>query len=345
MLKTTKCAVIAILVISMVFGMTACGGTASSNVSENESNSALASPGKNEQVYFTTGTPGGVYEILGTGMVNVLNKYGTSGVEFVGVTPAQMQQAPSMMQSKEAMAGIGMACMNERAFKGEEEFTGNAMPDLMQCAGMYDNVFAFVVPADSPLEYVEDITQSTRIGSTATNQASMAQVIDACGTFDSSKMDYRVMSYAQASEALNDGNIDVAPLTGFPYSGTVDSLVTTKGVKFLKITDETRAKFDEAQPRKQMKIVPAGTYRGIDEDYYAYTTYSVLYVHKDLSEDIVYDICKTLIDNVEELALVHATGAYFTPETTQGYLDTGVMDVERMHPGAVKYFKEIGVIK
>lgn len=301
-------------------------------------------PAGRQQVYFTTGTPGGVYEILGTGMANVINRHATD-IEVVAVTPAQMQQAPGMMQSGESMLSIGMACMFERAYNGQEEFSGSAMPDLMQVAGMYDNVFAYVARADSALEYVEDITEKTVIASTATNRASMAQLIDACGTFDSSDMDYRVMSYAQASEALSDGNAEVAPLTAFPYSGTVDSLVSTKGVKFLKVRDETRARFDETQPRKQMREVPANTYAGQTEPVWAYTTFSVLYASKNLSEDIVYEITRTLIENVDDLALVHATGAYFTDGMTAEYLESGVMEIERMHPGAIRYFKEAGILR
>ena len=53
----------------------------------------------------------------------------------------------------------------------------------------------------------------------------------------------------------------------------------------------------------------------------------------------------TIIDKVNDLKIVHPSGAGFTLETTKRYLQTGIMTAERMHPGAVEYFKSKGVIK
>ena len=181
------------------------------------------------------------------------------------------------------------------------------------------------------------------VASTATNLTTIKQLITAAGTFDPEKVDYRVMSYAQAAEALGDGNADVIILTAYPYNGTLDSVASTKGVRFLTVSDETRAKHDELYPANTMMAVPADTYRGQTEERWAPTIYTVLYANKNLSEDIVYEMTKTLIENVDEIALTHPSGAGITLETTQRYLDGGIMKLDRMHPGAVKYFAENGV--
>ncbi|MBU5231113.1 TAXI family TRAP transporter solute-binding subunit [Intestinimonas butyriciproducens] len=337
------------LFATMAIFLSACGGGSGSNTpapaNTNDASATTPAPannGQREQVLFGTGTPGGVYEILGTGMVNILNQNLTD-VEMVAVSPAQLQQLPAMLQSGEAAVGIGMACMFERAWAGTAEYAGNAQSDIMQVLGMYDNIYGILTLDSSPYYAVEDITEKTVVASTATNLTTIKQLITAAGTFDPEKVDYRVMSYAQAAEALGDGNADVIILTAYPYNGTLDSVASTKGVRFLTVSDETRAKHDELYPANTMMAVPADTYKGQTEERWAPTIYTVLYANKNLSEDIVYEMTKTLIENVDEIALTHPSGAGITLETTQRYLDGGIMKLDRMHPGAVKYFAENGV--
>lgn len=321
--------------------LSACSNNAATNTSSTEGAGEGSGGGQRSQVLFGTGTPGGVYEILGTGMVNILNQNLTD-VEMVAVTPAQIQQLPAMIQSGEAALGIGMACMFERAYNGEQEFTGNAQTDIVQVCGMYDNVMGLIALGSSPINSVEDITEDTVIASTATNRFVISELLKAAGK-DPENMDYRVMSYSQAAEALGDGNADVAFLTAYPYNGTLDSVWSTKDVKFLSMTEETRNNYNEANPRNLMKAVPAGTYAGQEEEHWSPTVYTVLYANKNVSEDIVYETVATLIEHVDEIAVIHPSGADITLETTQRYLDDGIMSADRMHPGALKYFSENGV--
>ena len=57
----------------------------------------------------------------------------------------------------------------------------------------------------------------------------------------------------------------------------------------------------------------------------------------------MYETVATLIEHVDEIAVIHPSGADITLETTQRYLDDGIMSADRMHPGALKYFSENGV--
>ncbi len=68
-----------------------------------------------------------------------------------------------------------------------------------------------------------------------------------------------------------------------------------------------------------------------------------IYANKNVPDNIIKETLATLIDNVDELAVVHPSGAGLTLETTQRYLDDGIMEIDRMHPAAVEYFAEQGV--
>lgn len=333
---------------TMAVLLSACGtannpGPADTQAPDGTASTAPNGPsGTRTQTLFGTGTPGGVYEILGTGMVNILNQHLTD-VEMVAVTPAQIQQLPSMIQSGEASIGIGMACMFERAFLGQEEFAGSPQMDLVQLCGMYDNIMGLVTLEGTGIKTIRDIDENTVVASTASNLFVLKELIKAAGTFDPEKINFRVMSYSQAAEALGDGNADVIYITAYPYNGTLDSVCSTKPTVFVEIDEDTRNNYNQANPRNLMQAVPANTYAGQAEDHWAHVVYTVLYANKNVPDNIIKETLATLIDNVDELAVVHPSGAGLTLETTQRYLDDGIMEIDRMHPAAVEYFAEQGV--
>ena len=58
----------------------------------------------------------------------------------------------------------------------------------------------------------------------------------------------------------------------------------------------------------------------------------------DVSEDIVYAICKEVFDNLEDFKALHPAYAILTAES----MLTGLS--APLHPGAEKYFKEVGLL-
>ncbi len=59
---------------------------------------------------------------------------------------------------------------------------------------------------------------------------------------------------------------------------------------------------------------------------------------KELSEDVVYEFVKAMFDNKDALTEGHAKFGFLDPETASAGATV------TMHPGAEKYYKEIGVL-
>ena len=60
--------------------------------------------------------------------------------------------------------------------------------------------------------------------------------------------------------------------------------------------------------------------------------------HKDVSDELVYEFTKYLMESPEEMAKVHPVAANITPENAkQGFQVP-------LHPGAEKYYEEVGAI-
>ena len=88
-----------------------------------------------------------------------------------------------------------------------------------------------------------------------------------------------------------------------------------------------------------LTTIPGGTYKGTDKDTPALAIKATLAVNAKLDTDTVYEMTKALFSNLPELATAHAKGKEVSAEKAV----TGVS--VPFHPGAVKYFKELGLMK
>ena len=84
--------------------------------------------------------------------------------------------------------------------------------------------------------------------------------------------------------------------------------------------------------------IPASVYGGKTEDAITVAVKATFIVSKKLPEETVYKMTKALFENKSQIASGHAKGAELNPK----YAVEGVS--VPFHPGAKKYFKEIGVL-
>ncbi len=85
--------------------------------------------------------------------------------------------------------------------------------------------------------------------------------------------------------------------------------------------------------------LPAKTYRGQDEPVETVAVQAILAARSELSEEVVYTITKALFENLELLGNSHHKGKSVSLEHALDGISVPV------HPGAAKYYKEVGVMK
>jgi uncharacterized protein len=86
-------------------------------------------------------------------------------------------------------------------------------------------------------------------------------------------------------------------------------------------------------------VVKGDVYKGHTTDALSVGSNNVVICQKDLSEDLVYQMTKALVDNKDRFIEIHKVVQDWTP--AYAAQDIGVP----LHPGALKLYKEIGVIK
>jgi uncharacterized protein len=88
--------------------------------------------------------------------------------------------------------------------------------------------------------------------------------------------------------------------------------------------------------------IPANTFKGQDKSVKTVKAASNILVSADVPADVAYTITKTIIENADRLPKIHAALGDFNPKTAA---DPALNGNCPLHPGAVKYYKEAGLMK
>jgi hypothetical protein len=152
-------------------------------------------------------------------------------------------------------------------------------------------------------------------------------------------------SWSSAFQGFQDRQFDIYVMPGIAPFPQVEQLAMTSKLHLLGLTKEqmdSNPKAIKATTKKgrEVGIIPTGVYgKNVDNKSDIYTLGSIVgvAVNKNMDPEIAYQITKTFWDNAKENVKSHPWLESVTME--YGVRDNGM----KLHPGAVKYYKEKGV--
>jgi len=309
-----------------------------------------------KQYVFGAGSPGGTWEMVTTGTAKVLNEY--ASFSLLPTTFTTINQAPAALNDGEVMLAIGSFSIFERGFKGIDNFAGHASPNIRQVMSIYDNIMGFLARGDSKAQALEDVTNDTIFATTPGNVTVVSNYLRELAKAGIIKADpetlikkLRRMTYSQQWDQLGDGNIEIAFVTGFPYNGGADSVISTKKARFISVSKDPakveafKKQWLQLYPESMMLPVPKGAYSTTTEDVWGPTEITAFYASKDAPDAMVEEFIDLTIKHMKEISQVHPAAGQISLEANKRNLEAGAMRVDRMHPAAVEYFKKAGIIK
>lgn len=147
------------------------------------------------------------------------------------------------------------------------------------------------------------------------------------------------ISYSDGISALKDGNCDaVIVQSAAPASAIQELTATNKDVVIINIEDEIRMKIVEKYPYYTELQLSKDVY-GLKEDVNVVYLSNMVVCSADLPEELVYDLTKAFFANIEKIQQSNPAAKSLTLEKAAENLPIS------LHPGAEKYFKEVGVLK
>ena len=212
---------------------------------------------------------------------------------------------------------------------------------MRQVANLYPQYFQMVVLENSGIKSVADLKGKVISPGPKghTGEFAARQVLSIYGLYYPDMSNVHHVSYNDSVALMKDGHCDGWLLcTTAPASSIID-LASTRKIRLLSLPEDKIAAMQKLNAGYIRRVIPKGTYQGVDYDVQGFGFYTHLIASEDLPEDLVYKITKTMVDNLPRFATVVKAMAGVTAQDLA--LDIGVP----FHPGALKYYKEIGAIK
>lgn len=284
-----------------------------------------------------TGGTGGTYYPFGGAIANIWN----TKVENMNVT-AQATGASAenlrLINKGEAEYAIVQNDVMDYAYNGTDLFAGEKLANIMTIGTLYPEVVQIAVSKDSGIKSVADFKgKRISVGDAGSGvEFNAKQIMEGYGlTFDDIKKSN--LSFKESAEGIQNGTLDGCFVTAGVPNAALQELAFTAGLTLVPVDGEAAKKICNKYGYYTQTTIPGGTYKGTDDDTPALAIKATLAVSSKLDEQTVYEMTKALFENLNELATAHAKGK----EVSAKAAVTGVS--VPFHPGAKKYFKEIGL--
>lgn len=297
----------------------------------------LAQP---KQLSVATGGTGGVYYPLGGGLANILGKSLPNVAATAQVTGGSVDNL-RLLGANKADIGFSQVDAAWDAIQGTDKFSGGKL-DIKSLAVLYPNHMHVVSVDSTGLKSVADFKgRRVSVGSTGSATEVFAiRVLEAAGLDAGKDIRRERLGVAESVSAMKDAKIEAFFWVGGLPTAAVTDLAATPNTKikmidFADLTAKMNAKYG---PLYAEAVIPKETYKGMDADNTNISVWNILAVNGGMSEQLAYDITKTLFEKQADLALVHAEGQNIKLEL-QSLKRSGLP----FHAGALKYFAEKGV--
>ena len=331
-----------LLLLLMVLSLTLTACSTSPTPTPAPANNAGGETKINKNDYFitvATGPTSGLYYPIGGAFSNVIkNKLNyKSSAQSTG---ASVENINLILEGKADLA-ITMSDSIAQAYGGFGAFAGKeAKTNLRALMGLYPNYVQLVTTDKSGITKFEDL-KGKRVGVGAPNsgvELNARMMYEAYGmTYDDSKVDY--LNYGEAIDQMKNGMIDAAFVTSGIPNATIMELGTTNKIVIVPIDGEGAKGLIAKYPFFVQEVIPKDTYN-TDTDITTVTVRNIMIIREELPEEVVYEITKGIFENIEDIKASHNTAKkHLSLENSQIGVNIP------FHPGAVKYYKEAGIIK
>lgn len=298
-----------------------------------------------------TGGAGGTYFPIGGLIANAISnppgsrpcdKGGSCGVPgLVAIAVSTNASVANMnaIQAGQLDAGLAGAQSVTQGYLGEGKFVGNKKDKVRMIANLYPEDMHLVLPKGASLGSLKDLN-GKKVGVAAAGSGTQVSVKMILKHYDI-KADEQELNLGQSVQRLADGQIDAFFYAGgWPFAALIQ-LGSTKGFELYKFSADEIKAINGIIPYYIPSMIPAGGYENITYDVPTVAVSGQLVTSVDQPTDLVYNITKALWNKNTRKLLDkgHAKGKQITLESALN----GVLIP--LHPGAEKYYKEIGMIK
>jgi TRAP transporter TAXI family solute receptor len=284
-----------------------------------------------------TGPMGGVWYPLGGAIADAIQKQ-VPGVTLAVMPGGGIGNVEALEMAKCDIA-FSNSCSAVDGLLGRPPFK-KKVENLRQLANLYPQYFQMVVGEGSGIKSVADLKGKVltcdRKGLTGEQLTELILQAYGLGYKDLAKVHH--VSYSDGVALVKDGHAQALFLISTIPASSILDLAADRKIRLLSIPEDKIAALQKINSGFLRRVIPKGTYPGVDYEVQSVGAFTHLVISAKLPDDLVYRITKILADNLSRFGEVVKDMKGVTPKDLA--FDVGIP----YHPGALKYFKEIGAL-
>jgi len=294
----------------------------------------------------TTATTGGTYYPVGVALATITKSqlHRTEGISLSAISSAGSMENIKLMRDNQAQFAVLQGIFAAWAWNGDGPIR-KPQPWLRSIGALWQNADHFVLLkelATSGAITDLDSLDGHRFVMGARNsgaERSGDYILDSLGIDYESKFNLAYMNYGATANAIQDGTIVGMNIpAGIPVTSITRAFAMVgEDLALLSFSDEQLAQVNARYALWSRYVIPADTYPNQPQDVTSIAHPNVLAVRADIPDDAVYQITRTIFENLAALHEIHKA----TREVTLENALTGLG--APLHPGAIRYYREKGM--
>jgi TRAP transporter TAXI family solute receptor len=290
-------------------------------------------------VNILTGGQSGVYYPMGVALSQIYAKSIPNVRATAQVTKASAENL-NLLQAGRGELALALADSVSDAWKGEAEAGfPKKLDKLRGLSGTYSNYIQIVANADSGIKTLADLKgKRISVGAAKSGTELNARAIfKAAGlTYaDLAKVEY--LPFGESVELIKNRQLDATLQSAGLGVASIRDLSTSVKIVVVPVPADVVAKVGDAA--YQTAVIPANTYTGQTQDVPTAAIPNFLVTHSGVSDELAYQMAKQMYENIDTLYAAHnAAKAIKRENAIKG------MPVP-LHPGAERYYREVGLVK
>ena len=298
-----------------------------------------------------TGGAGGTYFPIGGLIANAISSppgarscdeggtCGVPGLVAIAVSTNASVANVNAIHAGQLDAGLAGAQSVVQGYNGAGKFDGAVKDKIRVIANLYPEDMHLVLAKGTTIADLKGL-EGMKVGVAAAGSGTQVSVRMILNHYEI-KADEQELSLGQSAQRLADGQLDAFFYAGGTPFAALIQLGSTKGFELYSFSDAERDTINSIIPYYVHSDIPAGVYENITTNTATVAVNGQLITSVDQDEELVYEITKALWSEKTRglLDKGHSKGKAIRLETAL----TGVLIP--LHPGAERYYKEVGMIK
>jgi TRAP transporter TAXI family solute receptor len=300
----------------------------------------LAAPAAHAQQFINvlTGGTSGVYYPLGVAIGKIFSDKIPNVKTQVQATKASVENLILLQQGRGEIA-FTLGDSLKAAWDGDAEAGFKTKLEKLRTIGaIYPNYIQIVATADSGIKTLADLKgKSLSVGAPKSGtELNSRAILAAAGLSykDLGKVEY--LPFAESVDLMKNRQLAATLQSAGLGVASLKDLSTSTEINVVSVPKEV---VDKIGPPFVSVMIPANTYTGQDKDVPTAAVINYLVTSSAVSDDLAYQMTKLVYESLPELSNSHSAGREIKLEKA------AIGSPVPLHPGAIRYYKEKGLIK